>query len=1122
MTLTAICPRCARQTPGEARFCPACGLALAAATPADAAVERKVVTTLFADLVGFTALSERADPEDLDAGLRAYFELARASIERFGGGVEKFIGDAAVGLFGVPLTHEDDAERAVHAALAIVTRMGELPPIADSPLRVRVAVNTGPALVRLDLPPDSGEGVLAGDAVNTAARLLGAAPPMAVVVGETTRLLSARAIEYRELPPFEAKGKSRPVGVWLARRPIARRGVRERAPLLPIIGRGAQLGTMRGLLDEAIATRSLRFALVFGEAGIGKSRLVQEFFRHVDESRDLVCTWRQGHCPPYGEDLDLWALREIVMAHVGIERGDSRETIETKLRRAAGVDAHDPWLLEHLRPLAGLPATRTDRDENFAAWLKLIEGIANVRPTIVVIEDLHWASELTLAFLRHVVDVAPRVPLLMIGTDRSEPIEARLALCEHPDRVTRVGLAPLSREESRRLAVLSGAAGDTGAAEMVADRCGGNPLFAEELARHIRSAPAGVDDGSEGTPDSLLALLAARIDALPASHRALLSDAAVVGESFASDAVAALGGVDEAAVQTTLRHLEERALVRRRGEAALRGADEFDFRHVLLRDVAYRRMPRSSRSRKHAALARWLEKTGADDPRGATEVIAHHYTMAVRLAEECRDNGLTEELREPAVHALESAGRRALDVVAAERWFTRALDLAGDGPRRPYVLCDLARTLASLGRFREAATAFDEGVAGMLAQNDRVTAAEATSDRWYVHWLLGDDQDSGGPTADVPEDDEPTPELVNVITTCAEKAVYGGLSSLAIELATRACDMNRELGLPAAALAYDILGTGRCDLGDAQGLEDFARAVNIARERGEGHTECACGCNLGEALTVFRGPAAARRVHDGVLHLAAARHDELSVYFSRVALFTDRVLGGDWDTAVDEMDELDALLSEREDVWDLELSRATAGLLLAWRGAGESAEAKASWAERRSARTRNLKVRAHCLVSLAAVRRLNGRRAGALELLEACLGLSEAAHMVEYALWMPELIRAAFALGRPQAAERLVGRLPTSRPYDRGTSALLTGHRAEAAGDHRVAAGRFAEAEAVWARLGIPFERAQAALGQGRSLASLGEAGESGATLGRARDAFARLGARPALEETDALLASLR
>ncbi|MEI6726399.1 MAG: AAA family ATPase, partial [Actinomycetes bacterium] len=565
MTPAVACLSCGADAPAGARFCPACGASLAPAPPM--ATERKIVTTLFADLVGFTALGERNDPEDVDAVLRAYYEMARGVIERFGGTVEKFIGDAVAGVFGVPIAHEDDPERAVRAALAIVDGMAALEGLGGERMLVRVAVNTGRAVVRLDALPHAGEGALVGDAVNTTARLLEAAPPMGVVAGERTYKLTARTILYEELMPVAAKGKSQPVRRWLAHGAVARRGSEDGGGLTPMIDREVELGVLTGLVDKAIASSSPQFALIVGEAGMGKSRLVLEFFRALEARTGFLGTWRQGRCPPYGDGLSFWALREMVSAHAGVLQTDSQAVVEEKLERALGDGAADPWLLSRLRPLVGLPAPQSERDENFAAWLQFFEGLARVRPTILVIEDVHWASDQTLAFLGHLTRHASGVPLLALGTARPEFLDAHPGFNRFADLVTRIDLKSLTEEESGRLANnLPGATAVPDIAKLVSARSGGNPLFTEELVRYVverqttwpggdpprvTSSRQGATEVAAEAPDSITTLIAARLDALPADYRAMLADAAVVGPVFWPGAVSALGGRSAREVERT-------------------------------------------------------------------------------------------------------------------------------------------------------------------------------------------------------------------------------------------------------------------------------------------------------------------------------------------------------------------------------------------------------------------------------------------------------------------------------------------------------------------------------------------------------------------------------------------
>ena len=428
----AVCPACGFESEPGFKFCPECGTPLAAPA-ARAAEERKVVTSLFCDLVGFTAGSESADPEDVDRMLAAYFAAARAEVERHGGVVEKFIGDAVVGVFGVPAAHEDDPERAVRAALRIVEAAAGLEGFGGEPLRLRIGINTGEALVRLGIAPGSGEGFLTGDAVNTASRLQSAAPEMGVVVGLATYDATAAAFEYEELPPVALKGKADPVRIFRATSPRAAADP-ARAHGGPFVGREVELALLTRAFDEVVAAGSPHLVTVVGEPGLGKTRIVAELRAHVGER----ATWRQGRCLPYGEGITFWALGEIVKAHAGILESDTAERVRAKLEAVLPGGPEREWLRQRLLPLLGIEATSpAERDELFTAWRRFLELIAAERPTVLVLEDLHWADEAMLDFCDELAGRCAGVPLLVVGTARPELVERRAA-------------SPRTRSASRR------------------------------------------------------------------------------------------------------------------------------------------------------------------------------------------------------------------------------------------------------------------------------------------------------------------------------------------------------------------------------------------------------------------------------------------------------------------------------------------------------------------------------------------------------------------------------------------------------------------------------------------------------------------------------------------------
>jgi len=422
----SVCPVCGHENESRARFCSECGIALAGPRR-DARAERKVVTVVFADLVGFTAQSEQLDPEDVQALLAPYHVRLRTELERFGGTVEKFIGDAAMALFGAPVAHEDDPERAVRAALAIRDWIAE-----EGKLQVRIGVNTGEAIVNLGARPDSGEGMAAGDIVNTAARIQSAAPVNGILVGEVTQRATAQTIDYREQTTVAAKGKDAPVPVWEVVQARSRFGVDVTPKVLTeLVGRVRELDLLKGAFVRARDQRSLELVTLVGVPGIGKSRLVAELFVTLDRgelSTDLVY-WRQGRSLPYGEGVSYWALAEMVKAHAGILETDSAADAEAKLTRVldGSLETDLDWVRSHLHPLVGQASVAGggSRDEAFAAWRRFFESLAEQQPLVLVFEDVHWADDGLLDFIEHLVDWVRDVPVLVLCTARLELLERR-------------------------------------------------------------------------------------------------------------------------------------------------------------------------------------------------------------------------------------------------------------------------------------------------------------------------------------------------------------------------------------------------------------------------------------------------------------------------------------------------------------------------------------------------------------------------------------------------------------------------------------------------------------------------------------------------------------------------
>jgi class 3 adenylate cyclase/tetratricopeptide (TPR) repeat protein len=823
------CPQCGKANPEGAKFCLECGTTLAE-TPRPGREERKVVSVVFADLVGFTSQAERMDPEEVRAVLQPYHASVRSDLERYGGTVEKFIGDAVMALFGAPVAHEDDPERAVRAALAIRDTLK-----GDGRLHVRIGITTGEALVALEARPASGEGMAAGDVVNTAARLQGAAPVDGILVDESTYRATSRAIEYREHPAVTVKGKADAVGVWEATAARARFGVDVRQiGRAPLVGRVGELDLLVNALARARSEREPQLVTVVGVPGIGKSRIVWELFQQVDAGTDLVA-WRQGRSLPYAEGISFWALGEIVKAEAGILDTDSVEETAAKLTRTVGSavddDSDTDWIERHLRPLVGLEAAeelRGDRrGEAFAAWRRFLEALADKRPLVLVFEDLHWADDGLLDFVDHLVDWASGVPLLVVATARPELLSRRPGWGGGKQNASTISLSPLSDAETQALvgALVERAIIPVSMRETVLERAQGNPLYAEEFARLV-AEHGRLDD----LPESVQGIIAARLDSLSRAEKELLQDAAVVGKVFWSGAVAQMRGLERTAVDELLHALDRREFVRRERRSTLAGETEYAFRHILVRDVAYGQIPRGDRGERHAMAAAWIESLGRSADHA--ELLAQHYLSAIELARAA--GRATESYAARARAALREAGDRAAGLNAfapAARYYRAALDLTpADDPDRPLLLFRLGKAL----RVSEESGSdiLAEAEAALRAGGDLETAAEAAVLQGELAWFAGD----GGLAADhlaraagLVDDLPASASKAFVLSDLSRFHMLAGRNEQAIAIGREALEIADALGLhEVRAHALNNIGCARFFTGEEDGVADLESALEIA------------------------------------------------------------------------------------------------------------------------------------------------------------------------------------------------------------------------------------------------------------------------------------------------------
>jgi len=667
--------------------------------------ERRFITVVFTDLVGFTERSEQLDPEDVRALLTTYYERVRAELEAHGGTVDKFIGDAVMAVFGAPVAHEDDPERAVRAALAI----GEWARGRDD-IDLRVGINTGPALVALE-QSTSGMGMVAGDMVNTASRIQSAAPTNGVLVGEPTHRATYEVFEYEERPAIEAKGKSAPLRVW---EPLGARVSIGARPLgdAPLVGRERELDLLRAAFDRARTERDPQLVTLVGVPGIGKTRLVRELER-IAGSGDPPASWLEGRSLPYGAGTSFWGLGEMVKAHAGVMETDTAAEAESKLRAALAAltpDTSDArWLEGQLRPLVGLATDsglREDRpEEAAAAWRRFFELVASRNPLVLAFDDLHWAGEGVLDFVDEVVTQAISLPLLVLATARPELLDRRPAWGGGKPNAATISLAPLTDGETLELVSSLGRELDLDSQgrEALLRRAGGNPLYAEEFVR------IAVDrDPQAALPDSVQGIIAARLDVLSQREKEVLQDASVLGQVFWLGALAHVAGTERATVEEHLRALHRREFVRRESESALEGEAEYVFRHPLIREVAYEQIPRARRAGKHRLAAEWTESLPTDRAEDRAEMLADHYLRALEYTRAVGEE--PGELGARASRALSEAGDHAralhsLDA-AAER-YGRALELAESAEERGEIGLALAETQLRAGEVAEAHARLD-------------------------------------------------------------------------------------------------------------------------------------------------------------------------------------------------------------------------------------------------------------------------------------------------------------------------------------------------------------------------------------------------------------------------------
>ncbi|HEU0192661.1 MAG TPA: AAA family ATPase [Gaiellales bacterium] len=698
---------------------------------------RRVTSILFGDLVGFTTLSESRDTEDVRELLGRYFDECRRIVERYGGTIEKFIGDAVMAVWGTPVAQEDDAERAVRTALDLVADVQALgEELGLSGLRARAGVLTGEAAVTLGA---AGQGMVAGDLVNTASRIQTAAEPGTVLVGEITKRSTEAALVYADAGPHELKGKAEPVPLWRAVRVVGAVGGAQRAGGLeaPFVGRGRELQMIKELFHATAEQGRAQLVSVIGGAGIGKSRMVWELFKYIDGLADPI-RWHRGRCLAYGDGVTYWALAEMVRTRCNIVEGEDPAVAYEKLRSAAAdaiPDAEERrWIEPRLAHLLGLEgAGPRDRDDLFAAWRRFYELLADEMPTVLVFEDLHWADEALVDFIEYLLEWSRSHRLLVLTLARPDIMERRPQWGVGRS-ATSIRLDPLPQDAMADMlnALIPGL--PEGLEQKVLERADGVPLYAMETVRMLLDRGLIVEEeGSYRTlgeietlevPETLQALIAARLDGLTADERRLVQDAAVLGKTFAREALAAVSGLSIDELEPLLASLRRKEVLTVQADPLSPERGQYGFLGDLTRFVAYETLARRERRTRHLAVAEYLESI---DDLESIEVVASHYVQAFEAAPDAEDAPL---IRSRAVATLRSAGGRATSLGAhleATRYYQQAIGLIGDDPAAAALYEEAGRAAFSSSDPRRADELFRRAHALSEAADDPQGAARVAA-----------------------------------------------------------------------------------------------------------------------------------------------------------------------------------------------------------------------------------------------------------------------------------------------------------------------------------------------------------------------------------------------------------
>ncbi len=1141
-TLSVACASCGAANEPEDRFCGECGAVLEVVGPGvpqaagRSGAERRLVSVLFADLVGFTALSEHRDSEDVRELLSGYFDTARRIIGRYGGTIEKFIGDAVMAVWGAPVAREDDAERAVRAALDLVgavTTLGE--EVQASGLAARAGVATGEAAVTLGA---EGQGMVAGDLVNTASRVQSAAAAETVMVTDVTRWATEAAIVYEDAGAHELKGKAESVTLSRAVRVIALRGGELRSAGLesPFVGRDREFRLLKDLFHATADDRKAHLVSVSGIAGIGKSRLSWEFFKYIDGLVDDVW-WHRGRCIAYGDGVTYWALAEMVRMRARILEEEEQASAADKLRRTVAEHVADEEERRFIEPrlahLLGLEErTAPAREDLFAAWRLFFERLSDEGPVALVFEDLQWADEALLDFIEYLLDWSRNHRLYVVTLARPELAERRPNWGAGRHGFTSLFLEPLPDDAMDELlrGMVPGLPGDL--RERIRGRAEGVPLYAVETVRMLLDRGLLRREGSTfeltgpvgelDVPETLQALIAARLDGLPAEERTLLQDASVLGKTFTRSAVAAIGGRSEEELEPVLSSLARKELLVLQADPRSPEHGQYGFLQSLVQKVAYDTLSKKDRKAKHLAAAEHLERTWGADEDEIVEVLASHFLEAYRLAPDAED---AEETRTKARDALDRAGRRAQSLASmqlARGYFERAAELTDDPSERAELKEQAGFVAFAGGRLDDAIALYDEAITLFEAAGMTHAAARVSARIGEALWL----QDRPDEAIDrmeraleVLEQETPDHDLAMLSATLGRVLTFGGRSG-GMEHIDRALEIAESLWLP--DVLSDALNTKGVIL-DGQGrfeeeLGLMKRSLEIALENDVPTAAIRAYSNLSYVMFGRDRYEDALQYQEKGIALARRLGFRGHMWFLTGHVADTKLVRGEWD-------EVEAVGQEADEEADDPGISAAAEFVLGARLRLAADRGNLDDARRLVERhggdpeAGDVQTRSYRRLMRAIIRNAEGDHRQAL---------AEARAALENWRWLGlrhdvlkwtfiEALDAALALGDAGAAEEILGIVTGAAPgavspFMRAQAERFGARLDALRGFEDGVEQRFKTAAGLFREIGTPFYLACTLLEHGEWLTGTGRPDDAKPLLDEAREIFERLRATPWLE----------